>query len=107
MTPEEHDEAVAAISHLPHAVACVLAEATESAHFPLAASGWRDTTRIAAGDPGLWTPILMANRANVLKGMGEFEKTWAALRRALEQGDREAVTRLLEEAKRKRDAVGS
>jgi prephenate dehydrogenase len=107
MTPDEHDDTVAAISHLPHAVACVLAEATETAHFPFAATGWRDSTRIAAGEPALWTPILMANRANVLKRMGQFEKTWAALRAALEQGDQAAVTRLLEEAKRKRDAVGS
>jgi prephenate dehydrogenase len=107
MSPESHDEAAAAISHVPHAVACVLAETTDSAHLPLAASGWRDTTRIAAGDPSLWTSILLANGANVLKGMAQFEKTWAALRRAIEQGDEHAVTTLLEEAKRKRDAVGS
>jgi prephenate dehydrogenase len=107
MTPQRHDEVVAGISHLPHVVACALAEATESAQIPLAASGWRDTTRIAAGDPALWTPILLANRTHVLKGMDEFEKTWAALRSAIDQGDEAVITRLLEEAKRKRDAVGS
>jgi prephenate dehydrogenase len=107
MSPEAHDEAAAAISHLPHAVACVLAKTTESAHLPLAATGWRDMTRIAGGEPGLWTSILLANRGNVLKGMAEFEKTWAALRQAMERGDATAVSTLLEEAKHKRDAVGS
>ena len=70
MSPEEHDAAVAAISHLPHAVACVLAEATESAQIPLAASGWRDTTRIAAGDPSPVDPHFAGQSGQHLEGDG-------------------------------------
>jgi hypothetical protein len=51
MSPEAHDKALAATSHLPHLVASALAAKTTSADLPLTASGWRDVTRIAAGDP--------------------------------------------------------
>ena len=53
MTPAEHDAALAMTSHLPHLVAVALAAATPTELLPLAASGWRDTTRIAGGDPKL------------------------------------------------------
>ena len=59
----EHDEALAATSHLPHLIASALALATPKDLLPLAASGWRDTTRIAGGDPELWRAIFDANRA--------------------------------------------
>src|SRR5690606_29838374 len=68
MTPEEHDRAVAVTSHLPHAVAAalVLALVREGAALPaafqLAAGGFRDTTRIASGNPSLWRDICLSNR---------------------------------------------
>ena len=58
MSPAEHDKALAATSHLPHLVAAALAAATPEDLLPLAASGWRDTTRVAGGDPKLWQAIL-------------------------------------------------
>ena len=51
MTPAEHDAALAVTSHLPHLVAVALAAATPTELLPLTASGWRDTTRVAGGDP--------------------------------------------------------
>ncbi len=87
MNPEAHDEALAEVSHLPHLVAAVIAQSTPKAHLPIAASGWRDTTRIAAGDAQLWTEILLDNRPNVLKSLARFEKTLAGVRAALERGD--------------------
>jgi prephenate dehydrogenase len=107
MKPEAHDEALAEVSHLPHLLAAVIAQSTPKAHLPIAASGWRDTTRIAAGDAQLWTEILLDNRPNVLKSLARFEKTLAGVRAALERGDSAALQRLLAAAKRNRDAVGS
>lgn len=107
MSPAEHDEAVAAISHLPHLVASAIAESTPEDRLEFAAGGWRDTTRIAAGDAELWTQILLANRANVLKSLARFEKTVSRFKAALENEKTAALKRLLTEAKRIRDAVGS
>ena len=53
MTPAKHDAALAMTSHLPHLVAVALAAATPTELLPLTASGWRDTTRVAGGDPTL------------------------------------------------------
>jgi prephenate dehydrogenase len=107
MSPEEHDAALASTSHLPHLVASLLAGATPRADLPLTATGWEDTTRIAAGDPELWTQIFLDNRRNVLKSLARFEKTMQRAKRAVERGDAKALIRLLTEAKTIRDAVGS
>src|SRR5262249_41005039 len=65
LDPETRDRTVAAISHLPHLIACTLVDAAarvEPGALDLAARGFRDTTRIAAGDPDMWTEIFLANR---------------------------------------------
>lgn len=68
MDPREHDEAVAAVSHVPQVIASVLAarllDASDSA-LALAGQGLRDTTRIAASDPRLWGAILVGNAGPV------------------------------------------
>jgi prephenate dehydrogenase len=107
MTPQEHDRAVAASSHLAHLVAVALAQAVPEAHHGLAAGGLRDTTRIAAGDAELWTQILLDNRDNVLEALEPFERALGALRKALESGDRPRVRQILMDAKKKRDALGN
>jgi prephenate dehydrogenase len=106
-SPELHDRAVGAVSHLPHAIASVLAAAAEKADLPFAATGWRDTTRIAAGDVELWTQILFENRSHVLKSLDKFEKVLSSLREALEGNDRAKLERILTAGKRNRDAVGN
>ncbi len=107
MSPRAHDEALAAISHLPHLLASMLAAATPKKHLPLAATGWQDTTRIAAGDVDLWRDILGQNRDHVLKSLGKFEKWLAKFRTALERDDPAQIAKLLEAGKQNRDAVGS
>jgi prephenate dehydrogenase len=107
MSPEEHDRAVAAISHLPHLTASALAEATSTEDLPLAARGWLDSTRIAAGDPGLWKQILMVNRTHVLTAIARYEKVLGSLKAALENADEAQLEQMLTDAKRKRDALGS
>jgi len=107
MSPAEHDKALATTSHLPHLTAAAVARVTGQDELPLTAGGWRDLTRIAAGDSELWTQILLENRGHVLKSLGQFEKTVAAFRVALERGDRRKLLQLLTEGKQVRDAVGN
>ncbi len=107
MTPESHDQAVAMTSHATHVIAASLAAATSIDELPVAASGWRDTTRIAAGASQLWQQILLANRAPVLKSLDKFEKVLSQFRVALESGDGESIEQLLEAGKKTRDSVGS
>lgn len=107
MTPAEHDAALAFTSHLPHAVAVALALAVPAADLALAAGGLRDTTRIAAGDAEIWTQILLDNRDNVAAALERFDASLADLREALTTADRRQLKRILTQAKRKRDALGS
>jgi prephenate dehydrogenase len=104
LSPEEHDRALAATSHLPHLVAAALASATPEEWLRLAATGWGDTTRIAAGDAGLWTQIFGQNRVGVVDALRRFEHQLEALATAIENSDAAAMTTLLTEAKRIRDA---
>jgi prephenate dehydrogenase len=109
MSAAEHDEALAATSHVPHLIATALAAATPEKLLPLAASGWRDTTRVAAGDPKLWEPIFTTNRQFVLQALDRFVEKVAGLREALDREDYQQLHRILEKAKntkRARDALG-
>lgn len=107
MSPEDHDAAVAATSHVPHAIASALAAATPTQALDLVAGGWLDTTRIAGGDPELWRQILLSNRGHSLRALAKFGKVLAELRTALRDRDGEALRRILEAGKQTRDAVGS
>lgn len=66
---DEHDRAVAAISHLPQIASTLVAHSLESAPaewLDLAGAGLRDTTRIAASDPKLWSEIIYSNRDQII-----------------------------------------
>ncbi len=103
---DDHDRALAHTSHLPHLLAAALAGMLGENESELAATGFRDTTRIAAGDPGLWVPILRHNATAVIDAVTELEGRLAEFSRSLEQDDAETLQKLLEEAKRKRDGLG-
>ncbi len=107
MTARRHDEAVATTSHLTHLVASALAAATGENDLPLASTGWLDTTRVAGGNIDMWQAIIATNRTAIAKSLARYEKTIGTLRRAVERGDQGRVGRILSEAKRKRDVVGS
>src|SRR5262249_32974701 len=66
LSPEEHDQALALTSHLPHLVAAAVAGILPPELRELTASGFRDTTRVASGDPDLWTSIFLQNRSALL-----------------------------------------
>jgi prephenate dehydrogenase len=107
MTPDLHDQAVGAVSHLPHVAATVLAAMTRGQDQPLAASGWMDTTRVAAGDPRLWQQIFEENKDHVLDSIDQFSELLGQFRDALAKDDRRTVSRILKAGKRNRDALGS
>jgi prephenate dehydrogenase len=107
MSAAEHDSALAMTSHLPHLAAAAIAGATPERYVTLTAGGWQDTTRIAAGDPVLWRQIMLSNRENLLAALGQLTTLLDAWRAAIEAQDATELERLLTEAKRIRDAVGS
>lgn len=97
-TPEEHDQAVARTSHLPHVLAALVAGAlTEapSSHLALSGQGVRDVTRIAAGDPRLWEQILTANADALGAVLRSVRTELDALLDALEAGSRPALRSIL------------
>jgi prephenate dehydrogenase len=107
MTPEAHDAAVAALSHLPHAVAYslagVLAGRTELAG--LAGPSFRDGTRVAATSPALWIDVLQENREALLPLLDALGARLAALRAAVAAGDADAIGRLLAEGRAARESI--
>jgi prephenate dehydrogenase len=78
MTPEDHDRALAEVSHLPHALAAALVAMQSDRAMEIAGKGFLDTTRIAGGDGALWRDIFLDNRENVRTAL-------ATLRRHLDQ----------------------
>lgn len=73
MSPEKHDQIVAAISHIPHLMAAALVNhAVNCADIELAGGGFRDTTRVASGSPELWTEILLANSHAIVHQLDLF-----------------------------------
>jgi prephenate dehydrogenase len=103
MTPENHDAAFAAVSHLPHMLAfayfaSVALQPTGRDFLSLAGPGLRDFTRIAASDPSGWRDVLMSNREEVLKQSARFKATLDALEHVMRQGNAEALEDLIRNA---------
>jgi len=109
MTPAAHDAGFAAVSHLPHLLAFALMNAiTEQPDgadlLSLAGPGFRDFSRIAAGDPALWRDVLLANRAQVQRQSALFRNQLDTLERCLETGDTAQLSALISQASNARAA---
>ena len=103
MTPENHDAAFAAVSHLPHLLAfayfsAVVKQPGGKDFLALAGPGFRDFTRIAASDPSVWRDILIANREELLKQSLRFRHTLDAIEHVIRSGNVEALEDLLRQA---------
>ncbi len=98
MSPEEHDRVLAVTSHLPHVLAAVAAACADADLLPFAGTGFRDTTRVAAGDPVLWRQILCANASQVVQTAERAQERLQQLIESLRSGDADGVERLLDEA---------
>lgn len=105
---ERHDRIVAAMSHLPFAVACSLVGVVdewargEEGAWALAASGFRDTTRLAASDAEMMLDILLTNGENVAEMMRRFSRQFAALADLVYGADETALRDVLEIAAQQR-----
>ncbi len=106
LSPDVHDRIVSQVSHLPHAVASLLVHAVSPASLRYGASGFLDTTRIAQGDPGLWAPIFLTNRTNLLRDLSRFEKALRHLMSLLEKKSGKSIQSLLKTASQKRSKDG-
>jgi prephenate dehydrogenase len=107
MTPQEHDSAFAAVSHLPHMLAFAfvngIAEQPDGARMlDHGGTGFRDFTRIAASDPAVWRDILLANREQVLLQSQAFRKMLMHFEALLATGDAQALEEAVEAARRTR-----
>jgi prephenate dehydrogenase len=108
LDPATHDRAVAAISHLPHLVADALVDAVlrmDPSFLDVAARGFKDTTRIAASVPTVWTEIFQDNRAALGEAIAAFRKSLDHLEEMIGAGDAPALERELGRIRDAREAL--
>ena len=103
MSPEDHDAAFAAVSHLPHMIAFALMRSISTQSqgkefLSLAGPGFRDFTRIAASDPKIWRDILMSNREQLLTQSKLFQRQLQALELMISNGNLDAMEEIIAQA---------
>ena len=103
MTPETHDAAFAAVSHLPHLIAFALMNAIAGQplgkdFLSLAGPGFRDFSRIAASEPAMWRDIMISNREELLAQSQIFQRSLLALEVMISSGNGEALREQFENA---------
>ena len=107
MSPEAHDAAYAAVSHLPHVIAFALMNAITDQELgkqflSLAGPGFRDFTRIAASDPSVWRDILLSNREELIAQSRQFQRALHAFESAISASSPEALEALIDKASQAR-----
>lgn len=107
LTPQQHDQVFAAVSHLPHLLAYALVDnlaVRDNADtlFQYAASGFRDFTRIAGSSPEMWRDISLANRSALLDEVDTYLKQLGRLREMLQRADGAQIEALYANAQRAR-----
>ncbi len=107
MTAEGHDRAVARISHFPHAMAVLTADAALKflGDAQLAGGGFRDTSRVASGDPDMWAEIMIENRSALSDALRDAQNSLSELLVMLENSDEEELRNYLSVIKKQRDTV--
>lgn len=109
LTPKKHDQVTASVSHIPHLMAAILILSQGKTDrevrnvLKFAGNGFRDMTRIASGDPALWSEILMANKKNVIGTMDTLLAQLKVCRRLLQNSDASKTRQTLNRAKKMRE----
>jgi prephenate dehydrogenase len=108
MSAAEHDEILAATSHLPHVLAYTLVDMlirlrSDGSLFAFTAGGFRDFSRIASSDPVMWRDICVANRTALMTALTHYKSNLDELMKAIETGDGEALLATFMRAKQARD----
>jgi prephenate dehydrogenase len=108
MSAERHDELVAMVSHVPHLTAAALmtlaadAAADHATVLRLAAGGFRDMTRIAAGHPGIWPDVCVENGVEIVETLDQLSAALGQLRQLIVSQDRAGILKVLERAREAR-----
>ncbi len=105
MTPAEHDESLAFISHLPHLSAFALMKVLPENSNDIITQGLKDSTRIAASDAQMWKDVSLSNSKYVLKALDEYVKVLATIRKAIVTKDGEVLIETFKQAKVKRERL--
>ena len=113
LEPRHHDYLVALVSHTPHLTAAALmnlaadAASSDATLLRLAAGGFRDMTRVAAGHPGIWPDVVAENRDAILSALDLLGASLDKLRTVVASGDRAGLLELLERAREARVSLPS
>ena len=108
---EEHDRVTSQISHFPHILASGLMEQTASYAEEhemarrFAAGGFRDMTRIAESEPGMWTSILLSNRDTIIERIEDFKGRLDEIEQAISKGDETQIWNFFNQAREQRQAM--
>lgn len=107
MSPQAHDAAYAAVSHLPHLLAFAIMNSIEGQpygmdYLSMAGPGFRDFTRIAASEPKMWRDILLANKEELLAQSKAFQQALQSLEKLISSGQGDALENLIQQASQTR-----
>jgi prephenate dehydrogenase len=105
LAPEEHDRRLADVSHLPHALAAALVRMQDEQSLELSGNGFRDMTRIAAGDGALWRDIMLDNRDNLRESLERLRSELDIFLTYLDNSDADAVKAWLDAAATRREGM--
>jgi len=106
LTPKTHDKVLSLVSHLPHIAAFSLIATLPRQYLKFASAGLKDTTRIAASDKEIWSDIFLSNPKHILESIDLFIANLSRIKSAINKKDKKSLTKILQEAKLKREALG-
>ena len=105
-TAEAHDRMIAFTSQMPHILSnAFIKSPTALEHKGFSAGSYRDLTRVAWLNPGMWTELFMENRENLLFELDQYINSLTEYREALQERDEQRLYRLLDEGKRRKEEV--
>ena len=105
ISPEKHDRITAEISHAPHLLASLLVNSVSKKYLSFAGTGFLDTTRVAQGEPGLWAPIFLENRREVLRILRSIETAMKGFKGRLSRGAYPLIRQVLSRAQKRRTGM--
>lgn len=106
LSPSDHDKILAYVSHVPHLLAYALMEIIPEESISFASQGLKDTTRIAASDPEMWSHICKTNPTHITQVLDEVVKILSLYRKAIVTHHAETLFEHFRKSKQKRDALG-
>lgn len=106
MEPDQHDDILGAVSHIPHILAYAAMNALpDDALQGFAGGGFRDFSRIASSDPVMWRDICLSNREAILRWIPRYEDALGEIRNLISAGDGARLEEVFRLAKKRRDAL--